>query len=51
MILFDQVIQILGPDCFDLGWATKPIKDFVHLSNARRVGSTFVDHDLARDPV
>ena len=48
MILLNQVIQILGPDRLDFGWATKTIKDFVHLSNARLVGATFVDDDLAR---
>ena len=51
MILFDQVIQILGPDRLDFGWAAKPIEDSVHLSNARSVGSTFVDDDLARDSI
>lgn len=51
MILFDQVIQILGPDRLDFGWAAKPIEGFVHLSNARRVDATFVDDNLARDSI
>ncbi len=28
MILFDQVLQVLGPDSLDFGWAFKSIKDF-----------------------
>ncbi len=51
MILLDQVIQIFGPDRLDFGWAAKPIEDFVHLSNARRIGATFVDDNLARDSI
>ncbi len=35
----------------NFGGATKPIKDFVHLSNAHCVGSAFVDDDLARDSI
>ncbi|WP_171128313.1 MULTISPECIES: hypothetical protein [unclassified Ruegeria] len=51
MILLDQVIEILGLDRSDFGWAAKSSQYPVHHSNASSVDTTFVEDDLVWDSI
>ncbi len=51
MILFDHVVQKFGPDRLYFGWATEPLQDSVHCSNARSIGAALVYDDFVWDPL
>ena len=51
VILLDDVVQVFGSDCSDLGGTSKAFEDLVDRLDAGSIGPTFVDDDPQRNAI